>query len=93
MLAARIARAHGLAARALPWGAIGKSIVGGLAARGVVNLGVALVPGVAAVANALTAVALTEVLGRYIDQVCDDPEHARPLAVGAIADMLRERAA
>jgi uncharacterized protein (DUF697 family) len=92
MMTARIAKARGVALRAVPWKAITKTTIGGLAARGVVNLSVAFIPGVAAVANAVTAAALTEIIGRYVDRVCEDSE-AQPLAVKDITTMLRQRVA
>jgi uncharacterized protein (DUF697 family) len=93
ILAARISRRHDLALRRAPWRPILRTTIGGLAARAVVNVGVALIPGVSAVANAVTAVALTEVLGRYVDRACADPASARPLAVAEIVTLLRPRAA
>jgi len=46
-----------------------------------VNLTVAYIPGVAAVANAVSAVALTQFLGRYIDGACSEPASTRALIV------------
>jgi uncharacterized protein (DUF697 family) len=91
VLAARIAAHRSLPLRAVPWQPIMATTFGGLVARGVVNVGVAFVPGVSAVANAATAVALTEVLGRYIDRACEEPATARPLAVKEIIALLRQR--
>ena len=67
VMAARIGRARGVGLSALPWRPIGGAVLAGLAARAVTNLGVALIPGVAAVANAVTAAALTRLLGHYAD--------------------------
>jgi uncharacterized protein (DUF697 family) len=91
ILAIRIAGRHALPIRRMPWAPIIKTTFGGLVARGVVNLGVALIPGVSAVANAATAVALTEVLGRYLDESCEHPEAARVLGVKEIVALLRKR--
>jgi uncharacterized protein (DUF697 family) len=89
VLTTRIAGHHALPLRKVPWRPIAKTGFAGLIARGIVNLGVALVPGVSAVANAATAIAFTEVLGRYIDEACGDPAHASPLAVKDIVTLLR----
>jgi uncharacterized protein (DUF697 family) len=93
ILAARIASRHGLSLRRTPWRPILKTAVGGLTARGVVNIGVAFIPGVSAVANAVTGVALTEIFGRYVDKTCADPGSARTLAVQEIVALLRQRRA
>ncbi len=89
VLTTRIAARHELPLRRVPWRPIAKTGLAGLIARGIVNLGVALVPGVSAVANAATAMAFTEVLGRYIDDACGDPQRATPLAVKDIVTLLR----
>ncbi|MGZ3424546.1 MAG: hypothetical protein ACXVEF_22695 [Polyangiales bacterium] len=75
-----IAKAHGLATATTPWRPIGQTVLTGLLARAGLNLAFAAVPGVAAVANAASAAALTEALGRYTDEACAQPESAR--AVG-----------
>ncbi len=89
VMASRIARHHALAAGALPWRAIARTAVNGLAARALANVAVSYIPGVAAVANAATAAILTEVVGSSIDEACADPEHARPVSVRALIDRLR----
>jgi uncharacterized protein (DUF697 family) len=58
-LAAVIGRDQGVALGDLPWRALAQTAAAGLAARATLNLAVAAIPGVAAVANALTAYALT----------------------------------
>ena len=70
VMAARIARAHGLGLGAVPWRPIGGAIAAGLAARAAANAAFAFIPGVAAAANAVSAAALTRVLGGYIDTAC-----------------------
>lgn len=92
-LARRIGRVHGLGLGALPWKPIGVTAVSGLAARATVNLSVGFIPGVAAVANATSAVLLTEVLGRYIDAACADPGAARAYGVREFAELLRRKPA
>lgn len=69
VMTARIGRARGVGVGAVPWRPIGKAIVAGLAARAAANIGLAFLPGVAAVANAVSAAALTKVLGDYADTV------------------------
>jgi uncharacterized protein (DUF697 family) len=64
VMTARIARAHGVPLSAVAWGRVSAVALGGLAARAIVNAAVAVLPGVAAVVNAATAVALTEIVGR-----------------------------
>ena len=67
VMTARIGKARGKGITAVPWRPIGTAIVAGLAARAAANVGFAFVPGVAAVANAISAAALTKLLGEYAD--------------------------
>ncbi len=83
VLAVTLARIHRVRPGDVPWRALASTAVKGLAARAAANLSVALVPGVAAVANALSAAALTEVLGRYFDAALVTP--AEELAAPAFA--------
>ena len=53
-----------------PWKPICATAMAGLAARAAVNLTVGYVPGVAAAASAVTAVALTQFFGGYVDETC-----------------------
>ena len=92
LLAKRIGKAHGLAWSSLPLRPIARTAFNGLVARAGLNLLVAYIPGVAAVANAASAVALTELFGRWVDETCDAPADARPLGVKDIASRLREMA-
>jgi uncharacterized protein (DUF697 family) len=90
VMAARIGRARNVALHQVRWKPIGTAIFAGLAARAAANLTVAFIPGVAAVANALSAAALTKVLGEYADTTCRNGEpppmpfqkkgHAEPAA-------------
>ena len=89
VLSARIAKRHKLAWKQIPWRPILKSTTAGLVARGVVNVTVALLPGVSAVGSAATAAALTEILGDYVDSTCRDPAAAKTLAVKDVIDMLK----
>jgi hypothetical protein len=88
-MAQRIARAHGLAGRAVPWRAIARTGVNGLVARAVANLAVSYIPGVAAVATAATAALLCELIGAAVDEACADPGHAQPVSVRDLGARLR----
>jgi len=67
VMTARIGRARGVGLAALPWRPIGTAVLAGLAARATANVGFAFIPFVGAVANAVSAAALTALLGRYAD--------------------------
>lgn len=75
-MAVRIGREHGLEARALPWRAMSATVAKGLLARGLMNLSVSFLPGVAAVANAASVTAFTWWLGGYMDRACGAPGEA-----------------
>jgi uncharacterized protein (DUF697 family) len=87
-----IGRLHDLPLASMPWRPIGRTILNGLVARAAANLVVAFIPGVAAAANALTAAALTEWLGRYVDEACTNPSGAQAAAIADILSSLREAA-
>jgi uncharacterized protein (DUF697 family) len=70
VMAARIGEARGLGVREVPWRPIGAAVLAGLAARAAANVGFALIPGVAAVANAVSAMALTRIIGAFADNAC-----------------------
>src|ERR1700744_968792 len=59
VMSARIGKARGISVLAVPWRPIGTAVLAGLAARAAANVGFAFLPGVAAVANAISAAALT----------------------------------
>jgi uncharacterized protein (DUF697 family) len=80
VMTARISRARGVGLTRVPWRPIGAAIVAGLAARAAANVGFAFIPGVAAVANALSAAALTKVLGEYADTACQKGAAPWPFA-------------
>jgi uncharacterized protein (DUF697 family) len=67
VMTARIGKARGVALHKVPWKPLGTAILAGLAARAAANVGFAFIPGVAAVANAISAAALTKLLGEYAD--------------------------
>jgi uncharacterized protein (DUF697 family) len=81
VMTVRIGRARGVGVMDVPWRPIGTAILGGLAARAAANVGFAFFPGVAAVANAVSAVALTKFLGDYADTACQ--RGAAPVAAAA----------
>ncbi len=91
VMATRIGRANGLKIGAVPWRPIWSTTVNGLVARGLVNLTVAYIPGVAAAANAASAVVLTEFLGRYMDDACADPSSAKTMGVKTIVAKIRNK--
>ena len=70
VMTARIARAHGLGLTEVPWKPIFTAVTAGLVSRAAANAVFAFIPGVAAVANALSAAALTRTLGGYADTKC-----------------------
>ncbi len=88
-LAARVARARGLPVRSVPWRAVAVTTASGLAARATLNLAVAFIPGVAAVANAASAVALMEYFGHWVDGACEQPANAKGVGVKTMFDSLR----
>ncbi len=69
-VAAVIGHERGLAVGALPWRTLGQAAIAGLGARAILNLAVAYVPGVATVANAVTAFALTRAYAEWADRAC-----------------------
>jgi uncharacterized protein (DUF697 family) len=89
VLASRISKDHGLAFGQVPWKPIATTAVAGLAARAAVNVTVSYIPGVAAVANAVSALALTQFFGRYVDEACAHPTEARPLSVQEVVSHFR----
>jgi uncharacterized protein (DUF697 family) len=89
VFSARIGKRHGVKWGQMPWRPILKSTTAGLVARGMVNVTVALIPGVSAVASGATAAALTEILGEYYDDACRDPSSAQTLTVRGVVDMLK----
>jgi uncharacterized protein (DUF697 family) len=69
-MAAVIGHQNGLRLAAMPWGALGRAAFVGLAARASANLAVSCLPGVAAIANATTAFALTRAYARWVERAC-----------------------
>jgi len=69
-VAAIVGLERGLTLRELPWRALAATAAAGLGARAALNLAVASLPGVAAVANAATAFALTHAYAEWADRAC-----------------------
>ena len=90
VMTARIAKDHRLSSRLIPWRPVLATAVAGLAARAAVNVTVSYIPGVAAFANAVSAVALTQFFGRYVDDACANPAGARAFSVKEILGSLRK---
>ena len=72
--AASFTRKRGLRLWKAPWGRLSGLIWGGAGARLVANLLLGFVPGVGIFSNAITAVVMTEALGRYLDRKLDAAE-------------------
>jgi uncharacterized protein (DUF697 family) len=84
LMTARIARAQKTPLLSVPWGRVSAVALGGLTLRFVVNAAVSVLPGIAAVVNATTAVALTEIVGRTAaGSPASSGESASPVAVPA----------
>jgi uncharacterized protein (DUF697 family) len=86
---AAVGRDRGLALGDLPWRAFTTTALVGLGARAGLNLAVSFLPGVAAVANAVSAFALTWAYAHWADAACADPEHARAPTPQSFAELLR----
>jgi uncharacterized protein (DUF697 family) len=86
-----VGKASGLRLTKIPWRASTRTAMNGLMARAGLNLAFMVLPGVAAAANAISAVALTELYGAYLKDACAAPESARPIGPRAIAGMLKAR--
>jgi uncharacterized protein (DUF697 family) len=90
-LTRKIGKRHGLKLTTIPWRPIMSTAAQGLAARAVVNLSVSFIPGVAAVANAISAAGLTELVGHQADEACRDPANAKPWGSAQIVEYLKNR--
>jgi uncharacterized protein (DUF697 family) len=93
LMTTRIGKQHGLTSRGIPWKPVGATAVAGLAARAAINVTVSYIPGIAAAANAVSAIALTQFFGRYVDGVCDDPLNARAISMQEIISTIRSKKA
>jgi uncharacterized protein (DUF697 family) len=89
-LCVRIARARGVSILKLPWPQLKKIIWYGAAARLVANFSLGLVPVVGMFSNAITAIALTEYLGRYLDDVIANPDREPPeITMDALKELFK----
>jgi uncharacterized protein (DUF697 family) len=77
-LVVRLARSRGYSIRKLPWRSLQKIIWYGAGARLVANFSLGLVPVLGAFANSVTAIALTEYLARWLDEVMEHPDRPPP---------------
>jgi uncharacterized protein (DUF697 family) len=90
-LCVRIARARGVSILKLPWVNLKKIIWYGAAARLVANFSLGLVPVVGMFSNAITAIALTEYLGRYLDDVIQNPDRPPPeITMEALKELFKD---
>ena len=92
-MAFRIGRLHQLGFGEIPWRPVVRTTVNGLIARAGANVAVAFIPGVAAAANAVTAAALGEWLGHYVDESCASPADARVVPVRDLFERMCDRIA
>jgi uncharacterized protein (DUF697 family) len=90
VMTSRIGKHHSLKWGQIPWRPILKTTAAGLVARAALNLTVALIPGVSAVGSAVTAAALTEIFGTYVDGACASPATATPMSVKHVLGMLKD---
>ncbi len=77
-LVVRLARARGVRLRTLPWRSLQRIVWYGAGARLVANFSLGLVPVLGMFSNAVTAMALTEFLARWLDEYIDHPESPPP---------------
>jgi uncharacterized protein (DUF697 family) len=77
-LVVRLARARGVPVLKLPWRSLQRIVWYGAGARLVANFSLGLVPVVGMFSNAITAIALTEFLARWLDEYILHPETPPP---------------
>jgi uncharacterized protein (DUF697 family) len=80
----RLAHDRGVSVFKLPWRNIQRVIWYGAGARFLTHVAVGLVPVAGGFANAITAVALTEYLSRYLDGALTDPKRAPEISLAAL---------
>ncbi|WP_437309048.1 hypothetical protein [Sorangium sp. So ce388] len=73
-----------------PWLQVSKIIWGGAAVRLFANFTLGLIPVAGLFSNAVTAIALTELLGRYLDLALSSPASPPEVSMKAIKDALRQ---
>lgn len=77
-LVIRLARSRGVSVLELPWRSLQRIVWYGAGARLVANFSLGLVPVVGMFSNAITAIALTEFLARWLDEYILHPETPPP---------------
>jgi uncharacterized protein (DUF697 family) len=77
-LVVRLARLRGVPVASLPWTSLQRIVWYGAGARLVANFSLGLVPVAGAFSNAVTAMVLTEFLGRWLDDVLEHPDAPPP---------------
>ena len=77
-LVVRLARSRGVSVLELPWRSLQRIVWYGAGARLVANFSLGLVPVVGMFSNAITAIALTEFLARWLDQYIQHPDTPPP---------------
>jgi uncharacterized protein (DUF697 family) len=87
----RLARARGVKVRDVPWRQVQQLIWGGAGVRFGFDLAFGVVPVAGAIAHAITASALTQVLGEYLDEALDKPSSPPPVTVQGIKQSLLRR--
>jgi uncharacterized protein (DUF697 family) len=84
----RMAKARGVSPLQLPWRNIQRVIWYGAGARFVGNVTLGLIPLTGSLVNSVTAIALTEYLGRYMDDILTRPmEPAPEITFAALRDL------
>lgn len=87
-LCASVAAARGVKVKSLPWKSIRRLIWYGAAGRFVANASIGLIPVVGNVTNALTAIALTQHIAKYVDDAIEHPDELPPeITVEALKQM------
>lgn len=87
-----LTRARGVPLHKVPWVQVSKIIWGGAALRLVGNFTLGLVPVAGLFSNAITAIALTEFLGRYLNDALGRPGEPAPVSVQAFMDIIQRSA-
>ena len=77
-LVVRLARSRDVSVFKLPWRSLQRIIWYGAAGRLVANFSIGLVPVLGMFSNAITAIALTEYLSRWLDEYLADPTKPPP---------------
>ncbi|HEY3819921.1 MAG TPA: hypothetical protein VGL81_22305 [Polyangiaceae bacterium] len=93
-LVVRLARSRGVSVLKLPWRSLQRIVWYGAGARLVANFSIGLVPIVGMFSNAITAVALTEFLARWLDEYILHPETPPPeVTMAGLKDLFASRKA